>query len=379
MNDDEGKATDSYIKIFMCGDVMTGRGIDQVLPHPSDPKIYEPYVKNARDYVRFAETANGAIPKPVSYSYFWGDALTELNRMKTDVKIINLETSITKSNDYWKGKGINYRMSPENTPCLTAAKINYCSLANNHVLDWGYAGLTETLETLRKANIKTSGAGQNIQQVQAAARIPINGKATIAVLSFGTESSGIPQSWAAAEDRPGVNLLRDLSVGEVHHIAELVKEIKQSRTIVIASIHWGANWGYRVYPQERNFAHKLIDEAGVDVIHGHSSHHPKGIEVYHNKLILYGCGDFLNDYEGIGGYENFRSDLSLMYFAAIEQSTGNLTSLEMTPTQLKRFRVNRAIRNDAQFLREILNREGQGLGSHAELNDDKTITLSWSQ
>jgi poly-gamma-glutamate capsule biosynthesis protein CapA/YwtB (metallophosphatase superfamily) len=165
----------------------------------------------------------------------------------------------------------------------------------------------------------------------------------------------------------------------VQHTAQLVKEIKQPRTIVIASIHWGANWGYRVYPQERNFAHKLIDEAGVDIIHGHSSHHPKGIEVYHNKLILYGCGDFLNDYEGIGGYENFRSDLSLMYIAALEPSTGNLSSLEMTPTQLKLFRVNRATTNDGQFLKEMLNREGHRFGSYAKLNDDNTITLSWNQ
>ena len=63
------------IRLFLCGDVMTGRGIDQVLPHPSDPAIHEPYVKNAKDYVQLAESANGPIPKPVSFSYKWGDAL----------------------------------------------------------------------------------------------------------------------------------------------------------------------------------------------------------------------------------------------------------------------------------------------------------------
>jgi poly-gamma-glutamate synthesis protein (capsule biosynthesis protein) len=85
-----------------------------------------------------------------------------MNRIVPDVRIINLETSVTKSNNYWKGKGINYRMHPKNISVLTAAKIDVCSLANNHVLDWGYSGLRETMETLRNANIKIAGAGRNL-------------------------------------------------------------------------------------------------------------------------------------------------------------------------------------------------------------------------
>jgi Putative enzyme of poly-gamma-glutamate biosynthesis (capsule formation) len=82
--------------------------------------------------------------------------------------------------------------------------------------------------------------------------------------------------------------------------------VKQQGDIVVASIHWGGNWDYKVPREQREFAHKLIDEAGVDVIHGHSSHHIKGIEVYRGKLIMYGCSDLLNDYEGISGlYEDF--------------------------------------------------------------------------
>jgi poly-gamma-glutamate synthesis protein (capsule biosynthesis protein) len=123
------------ITIFMCGDVMTGRGIDQVLPHPSPPVIYEPYLKNARGYVEIAEEANGPIPQPVDFSYIWGDALDEWKRVRPDLRIINLETSVAKSGDYWKGKEINYRMSPENIPCITAAEVDYCFLANNHILD----------------------------------------------------------------------------------------------------------------------------------------------------------------------------------------------------------------------------------------------------
>ncbi len=84
------------ITLFLCGDVMTGRGIDQVLPRPSDPRLYESYAKNATRYVELAQTVNGPFPKRVDFSYPWGDALQELEHLMPDVRLINLETAITK-------------------------------------------------------------------------------------------------------------------------------------------------------------------------------------------------------------------------------------------------------------------------------------------
>ena len=146
------------ICIFLCGDVMTGRGIDQVLPHPVNPALYEPYVHDARDYVQLAEAANGPILRPVDFAYIWGDALEELQRAGTDVRIINLETSITCNEKPWPEKGINYRMNPKNVGCITAACIDCCCLANNHVLDWEYQGLAETRDVGRRFVPRGSGA-----------------------------------------------------------------------------------------------------------------------------------------------------------------------------------------------------------------------------
>ena len=365
-----------HITLFMTGDVMTGRGIDQALPFPGDPTIYEPYMKSAKGYIRIAEKANGPIPRPAAFSYVWGDALDELQRRKPDLRLINLETSITASNDFWKDKGINYRMHPQNIPILTRAGINFCSLANNHILDWGYAGLLETLQTLQQASIASSGAGRNLSEAAAPAVMTLAGKGRVLVFSFGLESSGIPSSWAAA-DKPGVNLLPDLSDNTLLHIAQKVRRIKQKGDIVVASIHWGGNWGYKIYGAQKAFAHRLIDEADVDVIHGHSSHHVKGIEVYKEKLILYGCGDFLNDYEGIGGYEEYRGDLSLMYFAKIDPACGKLSQLQMIPTQIKRFRVIRASMDDTLWLKNILNREGNRLDTRVILDKDHIFSLRW--
>ena len=148
------------LRLFLCGDVMCGRGIDQVLAHPCSPEIYEDYIRSAEDYVLLAERANGFIPRRNGPSYVWGAALQQLTRMQPDARIINLETAVTRSGDRVP-KGINYRMSPENAACLGDAKIDCCTLANNHVLDWGRAGLRETLATLQKLNIKVAGAGRN--------------------------------------------------------------------------------------------------------------------------------------------------------------------------------------------------------------------------
>lgn len=363
--------------LFLCGDVMTGRGIDQVLPHPGDPILHERYMKSAVGYVALAEKANGPIPEPVKYSYIWGDALAELERIKPDARIINLETSITRSNDV-EDKAVNYRMNPENIPCITVASIDCCTLANNHILDWGYAGLAETLKALKAVHVKTAGAGMNIQEARTPAVLAIPGKGRVLVFSFGSETSGIPWNWAAAADKPGVNLLYDFSSETVRAVGDSIEQVKLTGDIVVASIHWGGNWGYEVPREQQEFAHRLIDEAGIDIVHGHSSHHVKGIEVYKEKLILYGCGDFLNDYEGISGHDDYRGDLALMYFPDIDSLSGKLVGLHMVPMHIKRFRLNRASASDTLWLRDVLSREGMKFGTSVEVNAGDTLMLRWS-
>ncbi len=376
MTDEILRGPAKMIKLFLGGDVMTGRGIDQILPNPVSPVLYEPYLKSAREYVRIAEDLHGPISKPVGFSYIWGDALDEMERAGPDVRMINLETSVTLSDRYWEDKRIHYRMNPENIACLTAARIDFCSLANNHILDWGYAGLSETLETLKKANVKGGGAGQNREEAGAPGMLAVKNEGRVIVFSFGTGTSGIPLDWGASENKPGVNLIPDFSMRTVRLIRKKIRAVKDQGDIAVASIHWGENWGYEIPPAQVAFAHGLIDEAGADLIHGHSSHHVKGIEVYQEKLILYGCGDFLNDYEGIGGLESFRGDLALMYFVNVDSSTGDLLDLQMTPMKIRNFQLNRASRADARWLRDILCREGNKLGTRVRLNENNSLTLA---
>ena len=157
-----------------------------------------------------------------------------------------------------------------------------------------------------------------------------------------------------------------------------MRHAKSPRSLVVASIHWGTNWGYDVPRDHVRFAHRLVD-GGVDIVHGHSSHHPRPIEVYRDRLILYGCGDFINDYEGIEGHEQYRDDLVLMYFATLSPATGELTALAMTPMEIRNVKLNKTSAADSQWLRETLQRVSAPYGTHVDLMPDGTLALRWGR
>jgi poly-gamma-glutamate capsule biosynthesis protein CapA/YwtB (metallophosphatase superfamily) len=364
------------VTLVLTGDVMFGRGIDQIFPHPGDPRLYEVSIRDARDYVALAERAHGPIPRRVDEAYVWGDAFAALRATPPHARIVNLETSITTSENF-SPKGINYRMNPANIGCLAAASVDCCVLANNHVLDWGEAGLLETLDTLKQAGIRYAGAGRNAEEAAAPAIIDVVSGYRIAVFAFGLESSGIPPSWNAGPRRPGVNALPDISANTISGIVDRANAAHREGDLLVASIHWGPNWGYEIPLEHRVLAHKLIDAAGFAIVHGHSSHHPLAIEIYRGRLILYGCGDFITDYEGIAGYKEYRNDLALLYLPEFAVPSSSLMALSMQPFRTQNFRLNRASTAEAAWLQAMLDRESARFGTHVAGKSDGTLSAVW--
>jgi len=360
--------------LFLCGDVMLGRGVDQILPHPGDPELRERDVNDARYYVRLAERVSGPIPQPVSFSWPWGDALEILAESAPDARVINLETSITRSADFSPGKPVHYRMDPDNLPSLTVARPDACALANNHVLDFGRSGLRETFDTLVGAGVRAVGAGRDAAGARQPAAVPVPGNGRIVVFSCGAASSGIPVDWAATTGRSGVDFLPNLSDAVADDLIGRVRQAKRPGDVVVVSVHWGSNWGYGVGDDQVRFARRLVD-GGVDLIHGHSSHHPRPVEVYRGKLILYGCGDFIDDYEGIGGHEVFRHDLRLLYFASVAQDTGTLDALRMVPMQASKMRLRHATTGDSEWLRGVLETISSGFGCRVSRMSDGVLIV----
>lgn len=77
--------------------------------------------------------------------------------MAPDVAVVNLETALTEAATPWAGKGIHYRAHPANAATLVAGRVDVAVLANNHIIDWGAAGLGDTLEALQAAGAEGGG------------------------------------------------------------------------------------------------------------------------------------------------------------------------------------------------------------------------------
>ena len=365
------------VKILLCGDVMTGRGIDQILPFPSDPRLHERWTASAADYIHLAERAYGPILRPARFDYPWGDAIGAWREPAPDLVIVNLETALTRSNRHVP-KGINYRMSPENVGCLTAAGIDACALANNHILDWGREGLDDTLAALAAAGIRATGAGRDLAAASAPTILATGTASRVLLIACAVADSGVPPSWAAREDRSGVNLIA-LTDDAVETIARTLDAVRRPGDIAIVSVHWGPNWGYAIDSRQRSFAHGLIRRAGVSIVHGHSSHHPKGVEVFDGRLILYGCGDFLNDYEGIAGHETLRGDLVAAYLASLNPGDGRLSGVEILPFQIRHFRLQKPTDDDIAWFGERLDRESAKLGARIVQGAAGRFALRWPE
>ncbi|MFC9786546.1 CapA family protein [Rhodococcus sp. NPDC127528] len=349
----------STVALFLAGDVMTGRGVDQILPHPGSPLLRERLVRDARDYVALAERRNGPIPRPVGFERPWGVALSVLDDAGPDARIVNLETSVTTSRNYAPGKGIHYRMHPANVGVLGVAQIDVCALANNHVLDFGRRGLIETVDVLESAGLRPTGAGHDDARAWAPATVPV-GSGRVLVYSMGSASSGLSRRSGAGPRRPGVALLPNLSDATAARVLDRIAAVRGPDDLVVVSVHWGSNWGYDVPRDQERFAHRLVD-GGVDVVHGHSSHHPRPVEIHHGRPVLYGCGDLINDYEGIGGYEEFRDELRLLYLPVFAADTRELRELRMVPVRARRMRLEHATLEEARWLRVTL-----GVGDSAK-------------
>jgi poly-gamma-glutamate capsule biosynthesis protein CapA/YwtB (metallophosphatase superfamily) len=307
---------------------MLGRLIDQMFPqHVSEPgeaRIVDSFRKSNRALKDYG-------PKSP-----WGNTLPLLHA--SDLNILNLETSATTHPTKWPNKVFNYRMHPENASALQAAKISYAGLANNHTLDFSEPGLLETVKTVKKAGIAFAGAGETEDEATRPA-----------ILQLPT-SDGSPKHdihiWAAA-DHP-----RDWAAVPTFHFIDCTQKTRQrlkdlltkptsNRALKIFSVHWGPNYSWQPAQEIQDLAHFLIDECCIDIIHGHSSHHVQGVEKYKEKLIIYGCGDFVDDYALTPG---FRNDLSAIWQVTVEETTNEsegkplkLKELKVYPTKIERF------------------------------------------
>lgn len=290
------------------------------------------------------------------YKYVWGNALPLLK--KTDINIINLETTLTKS-EKRVPKVFNYKAAPDKVKSLQEANIHVVNLANNHMLDFSDEGLIETVRTLDNAKIKHVGAGKNIQDARKPVVIEKNG-IKVGIIGY----TDYPQDWKATEAKPGTNIIK---IGDIKQIEQDIKNVRPNVDILILTIHWGPNKRQRPTEEFQDFAHQIID-AGVDIIHGHSAHIFQGIEVTRkNKLILYDTGDFVDDYM-VGPVT--RNDWSFFYQVTVDKS--GIKKLKLTPLLINNMQVNVATGKEKENMIKHLKTLSEELGT--KINDNLKLT-----
>ena len=315
------------ITLALTGDVMLGRGVAESLDHRMRPE--EP----------------------------WGDVRPLLD--DADLRIINLECAVTDNEQPWTRtpKVFHFRAPPSAIETLRTARIDACSLANNHTMDFEEQGLLDTLEHLDAAGIRHAGAGRNREEAAdtAVLAVPSDPTRRVALLAF-TDNE---PPFAAGADWPGTNYLPvSLQPDVLLRVEKAVATLREMGVeTVLFSNHWGPNMVRRPRELFRRFARAVIDR-GADIFYGHSAHVFQGVEIYRGKPIIYDTGDFIDDY---AVDPRMRNDWSFLFRVSLEE--GGFQRLDLTPVKLSYARVDLAKGGEREKILDRMERLSAEMGT----------------
>lgn len=294
--------------------------------------------------------------------YPWGDTLAVLR--EADLRVCNLECVVSDRGEPWSAspKAFHFRSDAHNIATLQAAQVGVVSLANNHVLDFGYDALNDMLTLLDAAEIRHAGAGHTLEEAMRPAMVRTS-EGMVALLAA-TDNEPL---WAANADQAGIWYMpTDITDARAQRLLQAVRDVRPSAKVVVVSLHWGGNWGYTPPFAHSVLAHTLID-SGADIIFGHSGHVLRGVELYHGKPVLYSAGDFIDDYR-VDAVE--RNDESSIFVVEIGTTAASNT-VRMYPTVIEHFRAARARGDRADKIARKVRSLCAALGTHASWMPDE--------
>jgi poly-gamma-glutamate synthesis protein (capsule biosynthesis protein) len=227
-----------------------------------------------------------------------------------DIAFLNLETNLATRGIPQEKQNV-VRADPNVVEDLTFAGIDIVSLANNHMMDYSWAGVEDTIGFVERAGIKCVGVGPDLT----AARAPVILNGPGGKIGFLAFSSVLSQSYAAGVGRPGVAAIRVTTAYvveqplameqpgspppvitmareiDVSATQEAVRALKTQADFVVVSAHWGVP-GDELMDYQRDVGRALVD-AGADLVLGHHPHRLQGVEYYKGKPILHSVGNFM--------------------------------------------------------------------------------------
>jgi poly-gamma-glutamate synthesis protein (capsule biosynthesis protein) len=208
---------------------------------------------------------------------------------ENDEVIINLETSVTSSNQSVNpDKTYVYKMDPMVVETLVKHHISMANLANNHVMDYGKNGFSDTLQYLQQAQLSYFGAGNNLSQARSGVIKTYRDNTTVGYLGYFEyrDSYDTLYQFYAKDDEPGV-----AGIDKTMMRSDILR-MKNLSDIVIVSLHKGSNYETGISVSHQDIARFVID-CGADAVICHSAHIVLPMELYHQKPIFYSVGNFI--------------------------------------------------------------------------------------
>jgi poly-gamma-glutamate synthesis protein (capsule biosynthesis protein) len=211
-----------------------------------------------------------------------GDFAAQLRA--ADFAMVNLESAVTTRGTP-EPKDFHFRAPPAAYTALAAAGIDLASLANNHTLDYGRVGLTDTLDAARAANFAVVGAGQSADEAYAPYLTTVKG-VRIAVIGL-SQIHTLAEEWTPTATRSGVAMSHDRE-----RSVEAVRAARTVADVVIVFMHWGVERSNCPKEEMRTFAAAMAD-AGATMVVGTHAHVPLAGGFLGNTYVHYGLGNFV--------------------------------------------------------------------------------------
>ncbi|MDB8791013.1 CapA family protein [Romboutsia sp. 1001216sp1] len=245
---------DSIFKASFMGDIIMGRNIKKL----GDKVGYSELFKNVSKIYEDSDYISGNFETPILTKEY---------------------TEYTKAN-----KNIHLSSTTERAEVIKQEGIDVVSLSNNHAYDYKEEGLKETIELLKKNDIKYVGAGKNIEEARVYDIENVNG---VKIANIGI-SDVIPYEASAMKNKEGI-----LTSTNKENL-KIIEKAKKEADLVVVNIHWGEEYSLNSNEYQKNLARKMID-MGADIIIGHHPHVIHSIETYKDGIIFYSAGNFIFD------------------------------------------------------------------------------------
>jgi poly-gamma-glutamate capsule biosynthesis protein CapA/YwtB (metallophosphatase superfamily) len=205
---------------------------------------------------------------------------------RADVAVVNLETAVT-ARGAPAPKEYVFRAPPSAFSALRAGGVDVVSMANNHGMDYGEAGLRDSLAAARRTGVPVVGIGLNDAQAYRPFRTTVRGRRVAVIGATQVLDDELISAWTAGPDKPGLASAKD-----VPRLLQAVRAARKTSDTVVVFLHWGIELEQCPSRDQRTLARELV-AAGADIVAGGHAHRVQGAGRMGKALVGYGLGNFV--------------------------------------------------------------------------------------